>query len=147
VNRLASILDSKRPAVQLARPEDIVVSRKWWDEMLAELGTLRARLACVEESPKRRTHPEIERLLAAAFMFTGQDREAVLGRSKYMPLPDLRMAIYVVARGKEIDRAAIAQSMRRTTNDMGHWEKRATALIETDAKFRELVAKLEAACS
>lgn len=72
--------------------------------------------------------------------------EDILGRCRPVNLTRIRLAIFVVARGMEIDPQSILVAMRRNRTLHLHYASAAERYLETDAKLRTLITRLEEAC-
>jgi hypothetical protein len=116
----------------------VQVSRREWDELHAELRSLRLQLGGSNQ---------IGEIIRAAASLGGVRVQDIVGRCRSGSLMRIRYAIYVVARGMEIDAKEIIQALgRKRTLDL-HYERAAANYLDTDADLRSLISRLEAACS
>jgi hypothetical protein len=126
------------PCLVVAPADWVQVSRQEWDELHAELRSLRAQLGGSDQIG------EIIRAAAAIGDVRVQD---IVGRCRSLSLMRIRLAIFVVARGMEIDSKEIIEALgRKRTLDL-HYERAATKYVFTDQRLRFLITRLEAACS
>lgn len=72
--------------------------------------------------------------------------EDILGRCRPVSLTRIRLAIFVVARGMEIDPQSILVAMRRNRTLHLHYASDAERYLATDPKLRNLVKRLEESC-
>ena len=144
-----SVLQSDRPAVTLCSPGDVVISRAEWDDLQAELRTYRDRKALKTMNAQKVRHEtrHIETIILIAAETESVPLQLLKSDLRTSPLPDIRRAVYVVARGHEIRRSVIARAFGRSLVTMPDWESVAEDHIQTDQYFKALVARLEAACS
>lgn len=139
---LTTMLASRRPALTVSAPGDVLIPRAEWDALQAELVSLRARVVA-----NRGTASVIQGIIKQAAALGHCSVGAITGRSRVQPLPQLRVAIYVVARGYEIHPSIILDAIHRHRTSEYHYEEVAGALLDVSESFRSLVARLEAACS
>lgn len=148
---MASLLDSDRPVLQLGRADDVVISRAEWDLMQKELAEMRESLSRIRAEftriGKSEIPPELHHVIKTASRIWDRSLPSILGYLKFDPLPMIRMAIYRVARTKEVSTADIAKAFRRDRGTIGYWEVTARDLNETSVLFRNLCQQLEAACN
>lgn len=129
---------SERPCITLAPDGWVQVSRQEWDELNAELVHLRSLHGGSGQMG------EIIRIAARLSDVRVQD---ILSRSRPASLTRIRLAIFVVARGMEIDPQSIVVAMQRNRTLHLWYESAASRYLDTDPKLRDLVKRLEAACS
>jgi len=129
---------SERPCITLAPDGWVQVSRQEWDELQSELHHLRSLVG---------GSGQMGEIIQAAARVSDVRVEDILGRGRSLRLTRIRMAIYVVARGMEIDAQSICVGLRRHRTLHLYDERQSAALICTDADLRSLISRLEAACS
>jgi hypothetical protein len=126
------------PCLVVAPSDWVQVSRQEWDELHAEMRLLRSMLG---------GSGQIGEIIRTAAMLGGVRVEDIVGRCRSGSLMRIRYAIYVVARGMEIDAKEIITALgRKRTLDL-HYERAAANYLDTDADLRSLISRLEAACS
>lgn len=128
---------SERPCLTIAPDGWVQVSRQEWDELQAELRSLRSQLG---------GSGLIGEIVRAAARIGSVHVEDITGRCRSASLVRLRLAIFVVARGMEIDAKQIIVALQRKRTLDLHYERSASNYLQTDAGFRALVKHLEAAC-
>jgi hypothetical protein len=142
MSNLTSILASRRPAVTVSAPGDVLIPRAEWDALQAELTRLRGQVVV-----HRGSKSVIQMIIQQAAVLGHCSVAAITGTCRDRPLPHLRKAIYVVARGHEIHSSIILENINRSRTSRYHYETDSEALLEVSESFRKLVSRLEAACS
>lgn len=128
---------SDRPCLTFAPEGWVQVSRQEWDELQSELRSLRAQLG---------GSGHIGEIIRAAAAIGGVRVQDIVGRCRSLNLMRIRLAIFVVARGMEIDSKEIIVALgRKRTLDL-HYERAAAKYVSTDTRLVVLIARLEAAC-
>jgi hypothetical protein len=116
----------------------VQVSRQEWDELHAELRSLRSQLGGSHQ---------IGEIIRAAAAIGGVRVQDIVGRCRSLTLMRIRLAVFVLARGMEIDSKEIIVALgRKRTLDL-HYERAATKYVSTDSRLVQLISRLEAACS
>lgn len=129
---------SEQPCITFAPADWVQVSRQEWDELHAELQSLRSQLG---------GSGQIGEIIRAAAAIGGVRAQDIIGRCRSLTLMRIRLAIFVVARGMEIDSKEIIVALgRKRTLDL-HYERAAAKYVSTDTRLVVLIARLEAACS
>lgn len=85
---------------------------------------------------------EVFRLLDVCCRASGCSRKALLGGCRRWPLMAARYAFFVLAMEHGLRQYEAAWWLNRSKNVSFHYRKTAAALLESDAGFRSLVAKV-----
>jgi hypothetical protein len=128
---------SNIPCLTLAPNNWVQVSRQEWDELQAELHHLRSLVG---------GSGHMGEVIRAAARVSDVRVEDILGRCRPVNLTRIRLAIFVVARGMEIDPQSILVAMRRNRTLHLHYARSAERYLATDPKLRDLIKRLEEAC-
>lgn len=128
---------SDRPCLTFSPDGWVQVSRQEWDELHAELLHLRSLHG---------GSGHMGEIIRAASRVSGVRVEDILSRSRPASHTRIRLAIFVVARGMEIDPQSIVVALRRDRTMHLWYSKAADRYIDTDSSLRDLVKRLEAAC-
>lgn len=83
---------------------------------------------------------------AVAEAFKVQAAE-ITGRRRLTEISKARMAVYTVARGREIPPHAIMGRLSRDRSLSYYYEQTAADLIQTDRTFADRILEVEVACS
>lgn len=100
------------------------------------------------EAPKRGTYDAaLDEIIGAVAEVFDVEASEITGRRRLAPISVARLAVYVVARGKEIPPTAIMGRLNRDRSLSYHYEQSSADLIQSDSTFSDRIRQVEVACS